>query len=210
VGARGEWPYAQELVFREIVPEPDGTLGMKWPAELIPRCEPAVKLPAAPVKGDVTPDGSGVRVSAPDGFACAMMEGAPRNVRVSFRVKPKPGTLHFGVCVRGSGQYGNGCELRFEPAGARMQYGRPVNGESGRDVRTTVDMANVPGLDGEFTVDLIARDAIVDVCVGGRRTMITKNDAEGDRLFFFVRNGAVEFEDVQVKPLLYQLPGLKK
>jgi hypothetical protein len=61
----------------------------------------------------------------------------------------------------------------------------------------------VAQLDRPFTLDVIVRDDIIDTCIDQRRTMITRRDPEptGDRLFFFVRDGEVAFEDVVVRPL---------
>ena len=33
----GGWEYAGNAVFRELVQHPDGSLGMKWPVEMVPR-----------------------------------------------------------------------------------------------------------------------------------------------------------------------------
>ena len=85
-----------------------------------------------------------------------------------------------------------------------MQYGQPVNGESGKDLNWGMD--GIPDLDKEFTIDMIVKDNFVDVCVGNRRTLINGGSANGDRLFFFARNGEVEFEDIEVRPLACQPP----
>jgi len=63
-------------------------------------------------------------------------------------------------------------------------------------------MDKVPGLDQAFTIDLIVKDDLVDVCVGNRRTLLNRHSANGDRLFLFVRNGEVTFDDIKVRPLV--------
>jgi hypothetical protein len=44
---------------------------------------------------------------------------------------------------------------------------------------------------------------ILDTCIDQRRTMITRRHPEpdGDRLFFFARDGEVAFEDITIRPL---------
>ncbi|MHB0959121.1 MAG: LamG-like jellyroll fold domain-containing protein [Pirellulaceae bacterium] len=196
--------YAQELVFRELVQEPDGTLGMKWPEEMIPKSGDAIALRCTSVRGETSVANNSVRLSAKDDFACVMMSEVPQNFRLTLRAKPDAGVLNFGVCCRGHEAYATGCELRFEPVSGRMQYSRPVQGEPGKDSRDGSAMDPIPGLDREFTIDMIVKDDLVDVCIGGRRTLINRHAAEGDRLFFFVRNGAVFFEEIQIRPLLSQ------
>jgi hypothetical protein len=51
---------------------------------------------------------------------------------------------------------------------------------------------------------VIVKDDLVDTCIDGRRTMITRRDpeAQGDRVFFFARGGEAAFEDITLRPLL--------
>jgi hypothetical protein len=182
--------YAQELVFRELVQEKDGTLGMKWPEEMIPRTGEALKLSWKPLKGDVSVDKESVRLRAEGSMACALVANIPQNVRITLRAKPQAGGPHFGLCARGKGNYEGGCELYFEPAKQRLQY------------RNGPGLEKVSGLDKEFTIDLIVKDDLVDVCVANNRTLIHRQDANGDRLFLFVRKGEVTFDDIRVRPLL--------
>ena len=55
-------------------------------------------------------------------------------------------------------------------------------------------------------VAIITKNDIIDTCIDGRRTMITRRDPEpdGDRLFVFARGGEVSFEDVTIRLLLDQ------
>ena len=65
-------------------------------------------------------------------------------------------------------------------------------------------IGGVTGIDRPFTLDVIVKDDLVDACIDGRRTIITRNRTKlsGDRLFFFVDHGEVTFEEIQVLPLL--------
>jgi beta-fructofuranosidase len=184
---------------RELIQYPDGSLGMKFPPELIPATGEPLKLGS----------GSSIRIAAPGKFTTASLTGVPRNVRITLRVVPQPGAKAFGLCVRGRGDYNGGCELRFDPAGQRAQYGLPQNHgpapvatgriAAGRDYA----LQNVERLDQPFTLEVIVKDDIVDACIDQRRTMISRRDPEptGDRLFFFACDGEVTFESVEVRPL---------
>jgi hypothetical protein len=66
-------------------------------------------------------------------------------------------------------------------------------------------LADVTGLDRPFSLDVIVKADFVDVCIDNRRTLFHQwpdDFARGSRLFFFVRNGAVKFENVTVRPLI--------
>ncbi len=187
--ATGNGKYANELVFRELVQEKDGTLGMKWPEEMIPQSASPLPLAWRPLRGDVSSDKNSVRLVADKGFACATAVEVPQNVRISLRAHPSSAAKNFGLCVRGEADYVGGCELRFEPGAQRMQYG---DGPA---------MDNVPGLDREFTIDMIVTGDLVDVCIDHRRTLLNRTSATGKRLYFFARSGEVKFDDIQVRPL---------
>jgi hypothetical protein len=200
--------YAGEAVFRELVQHEDGTLGTKWPAEMIPHSGPPLKLTFEALdKGAVSSD-EGIRVSGPAIFSAGALEGVPQDVRITMRVKPTAGVRAFGVCVRGKGAYEGGCELRFEPARQRVQYGSPANGGMAPDFKPGnsdggFGIEGVSGLDQAFALDIIVKNDFVDACIDNRRTVISRRPdrPQGDRLFFFVDGGEVFFEDVQVRAL---------
>jgi beta-fructofuranosidase len=190
--------YAGELLVREVIQYPDGTLGTKWPEEMIPESGPPLKLPP-----DAAADGS-IHLSAPDGFAFEALEDTPQNVRITLRVKPQPGAKHFGLCVRGQGDYASGCELQFEPPLQHVQFAPAADGQIAKRPANWMAIGGVTDLDKPFTLDVIIKDDLVDACIDNRRTIITRNRTKlsGDRLFFFVDHGEVTFEEIQVRPLL--------
>ena len=194
--------YAGEAVFRELVQHEDGTLGTKFPPEMIPATGEALNLAFAALTEGASGDGSAIRVIAPDGFAVGMLEHVPFNARITLQVKPAPGAQYFGLCFRGEGKYEKGCELRFEPAQQRVQYGSPSNGGMAPESNDRC-INGVTGLDHAFTLDVIVKNDFVDACIDDRRTIIRRcpHRQEGDRLFIFANNGEVTFEDIQVRPL---------
>ena len=196
--------YAGELLVRELIQHPDGTLGTKWPKEMIPKSGEALKLPFEASAGGASADGDAIRVSAPDGFAIGTLHEVPQNVRLTLRVKPKAGAKHFGLCVRGKGDYQAGCELRFAPAGKHVQFAPVADGRMAKVPGNWMAVGGVTGIDKPFTLDVIVKDDLVDACIDNRRTIITRNRTKlsGDRLFFFVDHGEVTFERIQVRPLL--------
>jgi hypothetical protein len=209
-GFNFERGWAGHLALRELVQSPDGSLGMKFPPELIPASGAPLALTLATAGAQVSGDTHKVTVKAGERFAFAALDGAERNVRIRIRVVPQPGAEAFGLCLRGAGQYEGGCELRFEPRRQRAQYGSPLGGGPAREATGLIargrDFAieNVERLDQPFTLDIIVKNDLVDTCIDGRRTMLTRRDPEpeGRRLFLFAQKGSVTFEAIEVRALV--------
>ena len=116
----------------------------------------------------------------------------------------------FGVCLCGEGDYRAGSELSFRPASNHVQFAHPCEGRPAKQepVVTLMDgdtgaLPPVEGLNESFTLDIITKDRILDVCLGNRRTFIARRaDQGGNRLFFFAQGGEVVFEQIDVRPLL--------
>jgi hypothetical protein len=108
-------------------------------------------------------------------------EGLPRNAWFRARVKPSAGT--FGVRL-GAGRAG---ELRILPGQRRVEIGaRAV-------------AAHVDGLDRSFTIEGVAKDDLLDICIDDRRTLIGRIAADGRWTFF--AEGEAAFEGLEVRPL---------
>ena len=124
----------------------------------------------------------------------------PQNVRITLKVIPEANSQYFGLCLRGSDDYEKGCELRFEPSRQRVQFSAPHEGRMGAD--SGYAMEHIEGLDRPFTLDIVVKDDIVDVCIDNRRTIITRYwNPRGDRLFLFAQDADVAFDSVEVRPL---------
>jgi len=191
------------LLVRELIQHPDGTLGTKWLEEMIPNSGKPMELAFQASVGDASADDGAIRVSAPDGFSVGSLDEVPQNVRITLRVQPEAGTKHFGLCVRGWGDYNSGCELQFAPARQHVQFAPVADGQMAKVPGNWMAIAGVTGVDRSFTLDVIVKDDLVDACIDNRRTIITRNRTRlsGDRLFFFVDHGEVVFDAIQVRPL---------
>jgi len=198
------------LVIHELIQYPDGSLGSKFVPELIPASGEPQQMTFAALSPQASGDRDKITINADKKFAAAALDGVARNIRITLRVVPQPGVRSFGLCLRGKGDYEDGCELRFEPARKRVQFGIPQNhGPANDSTEPIIDsrnfaIQNVVKLDQPFTLDIIVKNDLVDVCIDGRRTMLSRRDPEptGDRLFFFSREGGVTFESIVVRPLI--------
>jgi hypothetical protein len=201
--------YGTQSLFRELIYNPDGSLGLKWTPEMIPASGTPVLLKIQPMQGDMSGDASSLRlgVTGSKNIATCFADNIPGNVRITLRVVPEPGASGFGLCVRGQGNYVSGKELCFEPDKTRFRY---AVAPDGTDVPPQMNgyvpsgLEDVTGLDRPFSLDVIVKDDFVDVCIDNRRTLFHQwpdDFATGDRLFFFVRRGMVKFENVIIRPL---------
>lgn len=120
----GGW--AGTLLFRELLQEPDGTLSMRWPPEMVPPSGPPLTTRAA--NGRAAQSHT-LTLEAAD-FGCAELTGLPANAHVRFRVEA-PSAEAFGVDLFGQAGYQGGVELQFIPAKQQAQWGTPQgNGPS--------------------------------------------------------------------------------
>ena len=198
------------IVVRELVQSPNGDLGLKFVPEMIPVSGEPLSLQVTQKEGDVSGDFAKLRIRAGKSLSYAAVDDVPLNIRIRLTVQPSEGIEAFGLCLRGEGNYGEGNELCFRPAENHVQFGHPHEG--GLDSKQPVSlilngdagaMPPVTGLDKAFTVDFVARDRILDVCIDNRRTFIARrHDLGGERLFFFAKGGEVVFEQVEIRPLL--------
>jgi len=197
------------LVVRELVQSPNGELGLKFVPEMIPACGPPLVPQLAAKKGDVSGDFAALRVRAEDTLSYAAVDNVPHDSRIRLTVRPAPGVEVLGVCLCGEGDYQSGSELSFRPASNHVQFAHPHEGGVGKKQPVVTLMGgdtgalpSVEGLDKPFTLDIITKDRILDVCIGERRTFIARRaDPGGNRLFFFAQGGEVVFEQIEVRPL---------
>jgi hypothetical protein len=197
--------YAGNAVFREIIQHADGTLGTRFPPEMMPVAADRLPPVFSALAGEVYQEGGSVTVDAREGLAVVCMESSPRDLRLTARVLPEPGTGGFEIGFRGSGAYEEGHLLRFEPARGRVGWTRPGGGAGSvyrpadAEEQERAAIYGVTGLDRPFDLDIVLKDDIADVCIDGRRTLIVRLPRlEGDRLFLMCRDGQVTFEALTV------------
>jgi hypothetical protein len=182
--------YGGNAVFREIFQHEDGTLGTKFPREMVPEFGKNLDLPYAPLTKAVSRNGATVCIEALAGLGASMLENVPRNVRITLNVKPEANSADFGLWLRASGNLEKGYQLHFLP------YERKVT--LNEQSITVVD-----ALDQPFSLEIILKDDIVDVCVDQRWCLVDRcPELLGDRVFFFCQNGEVAFESIAIAALI--------
>ncbi len=197
----GAWLYAGNAVFREIIQHGDGSLGCRFPAEMAPASGAPLSLPFTALAGGVRRDGSEIRVAAQQGLGVAMLEGVPHDASVTVTCRPERGTAAYGLCFRGSGAFERGYSLRLCPNDQSVA----LQSTGGRRLSGDRSISCVGGLETAIRLEVVLQDDVLDVCIDGRRTLVSRcPELRGDRLFLFCEDGGVAFESVQVHPLASQ------
>jgi beta-fructofuranosidase len=195
IGARegntdhGAFQFGGNAVFRELVQAADGTLRAKFPAEMVPwgraLSNPAIKALAS----GVGCSGRGVRLSAPEGLAAAVIDGVPRDVRLTLRVAPAAGVAGFGLRLRAAETFNSGYELHFAPHAGVVRLNEQV-------------ICGVTGLDHPFDLEVVLMGDLIDVCIDGRRTVIDRcPERVGEWAFLYAQDGEVVFDVAEVVAL---------
>jgi hypothetical protein len=182
----GAMLWGGNLVLRELIQLPDGSLGTRF----LPEVLPAIGAALSPELDFLTNGASGsptrIQLDGPETLTVAALCGLPRSFRLRCRVEAGPGTPRFGLGLRGAGAYETFYPLAFSPH------------------RRTVSLAResiecLDELDGPFELDLVLMDDIIDVCVGQRHCLINRlTELNGDRLFFFCEDGSAIFSEIEV------------
>jgi len=190
-GAR-QW--GGNLVLREIVQHPDGTLGTRFVPEVMPTSRQPLDLPISAMTTNVTCSASAVRGGSSQGLAMAAVTGVPRACRITVRVDPRGSGARlapeFGLRLRSTGQYVDGYDLRFRPHDATVAL-------------QDAGLAQVHEIKHPFSLDIVAYEDIIDVCIAGQRCLINRlPERQGKCLLLYSHDGPVSFENIKVVPQL--------
>ncbi len=186
----GSFQFGGNVVFREIIQCEDGTLGTKFPSEMIPRMGEALPLEPIPLTSHTTGGAGQVRLQAEEGLEVAMLSGIPENAYLSATVRSNAQAALFGLCLKGAGQLQSGYDLRFLPFESRVELFDQA-------------ITSVDGLSNTFTLEVVLKDDLIDVCIDQRRCIINRcPELHGDRLFFYAHNATVVFDAIVVRPLI--------
>lgn len=183
--------YAGNVLFRELVQQPDGTLATRFVPELMPKSgEPLNLQPSAATKTP-TVAGREIIVRSTGARQSVAFTGLPRNAHVSAHLRTSAGTKSFGLGLRVGGRTNLTPELRFLPAQRRVEV---ANGAA---------LDQVEGLQEGVTLELFLKDDMLDVCLNGRRTLASRVAGEaGDGLSFFNEGGETRVSALVVRPLV--------
>lgn len=199
------WLYGGNAVFREIIQNGDGTLGCKWPEEMIPDCKSPLSYSLKVIDaGMLYSGGKNVELKSSGKISYAVIEEVTANSRLTLKVIPKQNRGSFGLCLRGKMETGEGYELKFSPEEetASMVDMRRRKLPDDPQLLNYRRIRNVEGLEKPFMLDILMKDDIIDVCIDKRRTLITRvRESKGTSLYFHCSRNEVQFEAIEIRPL---------
>lgn len=176
------------MLLREVVQEPDGTLNTKFLKESLPEMTP-MTLPTFITSGDNATGsvaGRTVSIDASNGTGIAEAVGLPVNYRITFDFEPDGNYDEAGLFVRGDDKNHRGYKVELNS-----------NKQSVFIYNTGIN--TVKDLDKTVNVDLILKDEFIDMNVNGKRSIINRlPEKKGDRLFFFLKNGKAKFKNIVI------------
>lgn len=195
----GAFQFGGNAVFRELIQNPDGSLRVTLPHELIPATgEPVSGLLLKGLTPGVAVNGTRVNVEDWQSMGVAACSGVPYNARITVRVVPEPGSAEFGLRLCTRINKDAGAAVQFEP-GYELVFSPAENTVRLRDQQIT----GVEGLDRPFTLDIFLKDTIIDVAIDNRRTLIDRcPERNGDTLLFIAQNASVAFEVIAIRPIV--------
>ncbi|SEN99719.1 family 43 glycosylhydrolase [Paenibacillus sp. OV219] len=180
--------YGGELVFREVIQQTDGSLGLGFVPEL------REETKSVRTYDDITLD-------AMSGFDARTIGSFDGDYIVSFEVTVNYPNMYFGFSVADSANFeqGHGYDVRFEPtdrkAGIHKIHARSLQANEDSSIY------QVGGLTEKIAIKAIVKDGWIDLCVGGERTLISRTNGRNSSLRFFVQFGSAQFERICVKEI---------
>jgi beta-fructofuranosidase len=184
------WPsgYAGWAVFRELIQNPDGTLGTTFVPEMVPPSgEPVATQCKLQGPGPVG-DGHSVHLSAAEGSAAATFLPMPRNARIRLRMTCQAAVVRLNL--RTSNTDAQGIPIEIRPTERRVS------------VDAAKALSDVDGLDQPFTLDIVAKDQILDMSINQHRTLVNwVPNAAGDKMTISVEKGSATCDQIEIAPL---------
>jgi hypothetical protein len=157
---------------------------------MIPAAGAPLALPVVAQTAGVTVEQSYIKLDAGEGMAAASLADLPRNVRIGVTGKPSPHTPHFGLRVRERTPFMDGVSLELLAAAQRVELHDAAIGP-------------VSGLDAPFTLEIILKDDLIDICLNERTCLINRcPEQQGTGLTFFCHTGSILFENLTICSLL--------
>lgn len=176
-------------LFREITQQQDGTLGTRFPEEMIPLSDKSITtaihtdLQASAIGSD------GVAINSPGGVGAAHMENIPANCRITLEIEPTGINEEYGIYLKSDKHGESGYRLNFSANDKTVSLGN-----------TTIYA--VDGLTKAIKVDIVMKDGILDADIDHRRTVVNRTyEHNGDVLWLYAKHGNVNFRSIKISPL---------
>lgn len=181
--------FGGNMVFREIIQEPDGTLDTRFPPEMVPQTEAPL---AAILKTDLLSkktNSNSCTIDAPDGVGAAHFDNIPQDCKITMEISPVGANEEYGLYLRSNAQAKGGYRLNFSANQQIVSLGN-------------TDIKSVEGLNNDIKVEIIMTGDIIDVSINGKRCVANRTpEQHGDFLWLYSKHGKVKFNAITINPL---------
>ncbi|MCB0095581.1 MAG: hypothetical protein KDE46_07660 [Caldilineaceae bacterium] len=184
----GKPQWGGHILFRELVQHEDGTLGSKFVPEMLAVDQRQPPLAWAEVGTGGINQADQLHLRAWQSLQALPVTNLPPNFYLRMRLHPQPGSVRFGLRLRGSGNFASGYDLTIHIPERMVR----LHNEA---------IYAVNGLDQPFTLEAVVKDDIIDVCIDQRRCIVNRcPELQGDRLFVFAHNAEVYVDEIEIRP----------
>jgi len=178
------------ILLREVVQMKDGTLVTKFPEEALPETGPELKInPILDSKVRKTEAGN-YAIDAQGAIGSFYADKIPVNSRITLEINPLGSNDEVGLFIRSGKKASEGYKVSFSASKQTVWLGN-------------TKIESVTGLDKPFTVDIILKDDIIDLCINHQRCIVNRlPERKGESVWFFAKQGKAVFKNIKVYPIL--------
>jgi beta-fructofuranosidase len=181
--------FGGNITLRELGQEADGTLNTFFPAEAKVATGEALSLNAVADSLTKKVGSDGYTISSSGGLGAFFFKDVPVDCSITFDVQAMGSVDDFGCFLRTTGNGKDGYRLDITPQNEEV-----VLAES--------SIKAVEGLDKKFTVQIVMKGDIIDVCIGDKRCIVNRlYEQKGTVLGLFARHGKVAYSSIKIRPL---------
>lgn len=185
----GQEIFGGNIVLRELFQEADGTLYATFPAESVPKTGTPITL--KPITDSLTKkQGNDWVIQSPNGMGSFLLENLPANARITCSLEPESNQVEeYGFFLRGTDRNDLGYKLSFSPIDNAVRL-------------HNTEIRSVGFLHKKVAVDIIVNGDIIDVSIGGKRTIVNRlYEKKGNALWLFASHGKLRIRDLNIMPL---------
>lgn len=204
----GPWEWGGHMGIREVIQQPDGSLAVKCPEQILRSCGPSIPSKLEAKLGEWSGKGRTFHGKRVDGLAYAVTGGVHADLLVEVIVTLRPQTSCAGILFRTTSDLAQGYMLRLEPRLCRVVFDRWPRigvGNEGSDRPFMVERSLHPdrlAWGKPIVIQLFIHGTIAEVFVGNQVAMVTRiYDCKEGCVALFVENGEAKFQDVTVRSL---------
>ncbi len=184
----GHHQFGGYTVFRELIQHDDGTLGTKFVNEMNPSGKTINPLEPIPITSKTKCDTQSILFAESNGLGAAVIKNIPLNFHLKTFAVIVDGNGVFGMRLRSRDTIDTGYDLCFD--------------FPNKTVKLHTNSITQVNLEKFFWIEIIAKDSIIDVCIGNNRCIIDYcPEQNGENIWFYGWDKNVAFQEIVITKL---------